>query len=244
MKRVGVKMPSEQDRQGALEVNGYELRSYVGATNQGMMSEEEQLRLLHAYVACVLYVDAQIGLLLDDLEKRDRLDDTVILFWADHGWHLGDKAAWSKMTNFETATRVPMMISAPGIRPGRTQAISELVDLYPTLCDLVNLPMPTHLQGHSLVSILKKPETKGGIALSQHQRFKKYMGRALRNDRYRYVAWFREKDGVIVERELYDHQLDPDENVNLAAEAGHQKTVRRLEARLLEAFELNNGGAR
>jgi iduronate 2-sulfatase len=237
-KRIGLTMPDPPNRQEGIAWNGYEMRSYVGVPNHGTISTSLQLVLMQAYAACVSYIDAQIGRLLDALESSGRLDSTIIILMSDHGWHLGEQSAWSKMTNFEIATRVPLLITGPGISPGRTQTLSELVDLYPTLCDLAGIEAPKHLEGKTLVPILKKPsKTLRSVALSQHVRFReRYMGRALRSDRYRFVLWEDTKSGRIVERELYDHNNDPLETRNLAGDPQWKKQADILEVQLRKSF--------
>ena len=233
-KRVGLTMPSPPDHAQAVEWNGYEMRSYLGVPNHGPIDTPLQLKLLQAYAACVSYVDVQIGKLLDELQATEKLDSTLIVFCTDHGWHLGEQSAWGKMTNFEIATRVPMIIAGPGIEAGRTRTIAELVDLYPTICELSGVASPTHLEGESLVSALNDPgKTDDSIALSQYARFgTKYTGRALRTDRYRFVVWDAKKDGQTVHRELYDHESDPQETRNLAGMSRFAADVARLEERL------------
>ena len=135
-RKAGLIMPNPPTRGEAQLWNGYEMRSYMGVPNQGLLNTRMQLELMHAYAACVSYVDAQIGRLLGELETSGRQENTIVVLWSDHGWQLGEYSAWSKMTNFEVATRVPLIIAAPGIEPGRTRNLAELVDLYPTLCDL------------------------------------------------------------------------------------------------------------
>jgi len=235
-RRVGLTMPNPPSRGEAVEWNGYEMRSYLGVPNHGPIERALQLELLQAYAACVSFVDTQIGRLLDELEKTKGLEKTVIILWSDHGWHLGEQSAWGKMTNFEIATRVPMIIAGPDIAPGRTRTLTELVDLYPTLCDLAGVDSPQHLEGESLLPALREPAVNSeSVALSQYARFgKKYMGYALRTDRYRFVAWRDTKSDRIVERELYDHQTDPSETRNLAGAPDQATRVTKLEKQLLE----------
>lgn len=237
-RRVGLEMPNPpQTRAQATEWAGFELRSYQGVPYHGTIEDELQLRLRQAYMACVSYVDAQIGRLLDELKRLQLDESTVIVLLSDHGWHLGEHASWGKMTNYELDTRVPLLISGPGIQPGRTPAIVELVDLYPTLCELTGLNPTPGLDGRSLSAALTGArELPPKPAFSQFTRFRKYMGRAIRTDRYRYVQWARLSDNGIVARELYDHQVDANEMVNVA---GHQEsagTVRKLEALLSQGF--------
>jgi len=240
-RRVGLTMPSPPNRQQAIQWNGYEMRSYLGVPNHGLIETSLQLRLLQAYAACVSYVDAQVGRILDELESTKKLDSTLVVFCTDHGWHLGEHSAWGKMTNFEIATRVPLIIAGPGFKAGRTRKIAELVDLYPTICDMAGVAKPDHLQGESLIQTLKEPEeSNDSIALSQYARFgTKYTGRALRTDRYRFVVWDAKKGGETVHRELYDHDSDPDETVNLAGKEEHRELVLTLESQLRKAFLRN-----
>ncbi|MCP4505356.1 MAG: DUF4976 domain-containing protein [Fuerstiella sp.] len=138
------------------------------------------------------------------------------------------------MSNYEIATRVPLIISGPGISPGRTSAIAELVDLYPTICHLADVEAPSQLQGESLNTVLQDPQRKSkAVAFSQYSRFGgKYMGRAIRTDRYRFVKWIDVKTQQVVERELYDHQTDPHETRNLAVRIENSELVQRLEHQL------------
>jgi iduronate 2-sulfatase len=235
-KRVGLTMPNPPTREQAIDWNGYEMRSYVGVPNHGPIKPQLQFELLQAYAACVTYVDTQIGKLLDELARTGRDRKTIIILWSDHGWHLGEHSAWGKMTNFEIATRVPMIISAPGISPARTGTIAELVDLYPTLCELTGIRPPKHLEGESLMNALRNPKaTDDSIALSQYARFgTKYMGRAIRTQRYRFVRWNEKKSGKLVATELYDHHDDPGESRNLATEEA--ELVKSLTQQLQAAF--------
>ena len=237
-KRKNLTMPTNPSIAQAIQWNGYELRSYNGVPFQGPIEEAKQLEILHAYAACVSYVDAQIGLLLAELKLSGRLDDTVIVLLSDHGWHLGEHSAWGKMTNYEIATRVPLLIAAPGIQSARTRSISELVDLYPTVCELAGGKSPEHLEGESLVPKLRAPvSAPNDFALSQYARFNgKYMGRAIRDNQFRYVQWGNVKSGNLIHQELYDHNIDPDESANLIGEPHYGPEVKRLRSQLIDAF--------
>lgn len=241
-RRVGLTMPSPPDSQQAVQWNGYEMRSYLGVPNHGVIDTSLQLNLLQAYAACVTYVDAQIGLLLNELEHLKRFENTIVILCSDHGWHLGEQSAWGKMTNFEIATRVPMIVAGPGLKPGRTQAISELVDLYPTVCALSGVAAPGHLEGESLVPVLQNPGQRSDrVAYSQYQRFTgKYTGRALRTDRYRFVSWTRKKGGEVVHQELYDHSTDPQETRNVIKGSQYGDVVVDLEKQLEQATSKYN----
>ncbi|MBK1879666.1 sulfatase [Pelagicoccus mobilis] len=150
----------------------FEMRVRDGIPKAGDFDEELSRTLKHAYLACVSYIDAQIGLVIEGLEELGLRDNTIIIVWGDHGWHLGDMGVWCKATNYEISTRVPMMIWTPnmpaGSRGKTTDALVELVDIYPTLCELAGLELPNHLEGTSFVPLLDDPDREWeGAAFSQ-----------------------------------------------------------------------------
>ena len=218
-----------------------ELRSYSDIPRTGDLAPELQRQLIHGYRACVSYVDAQIGKLLDKLDALGIADNTIVCLWGDHGWHLGDHGMWCKHSNFEQAVRAPLIIAAPG-KPGggKTEAPTGFVDVFPTLCDLAGLPLPKQLQGKSLVPLLSSPEaTVRKAILSQYPRGiegKPVMGYTLRDRRYRYVKWLQmdyrkgERTGPLVGRELYDYETDPLETVSQAENTDFAKVVADFEA--------------
>ena len=167
---------------------------------------------MQAYHACVSFIDAQLNIVLDALKKSGRWDDTVIVFTSDHGYHLGDHFLWGKVTLFDIGAKVPLMIRVPGLTKAGTtsEAMVELIDIYPTLADLTGLKAPEHLQGVSLRPLLAHPERRGRkkYAYSVVTRGKQ-LGYALRNQRWRYGKW---PDG----EELYNLTNDPQEKNNLA----------------------------
>lgn len=145
----------------------FELRTFSNIPNYGEIPEELGIELLHSYLASVSYVDAQIGRIMSAFEDQGILDNTVVIVWSDHGFHLGEMGIWGKASNYEIATRVPLVISTPEMRqkpqaqslgPERTSALVELVDIYPTLAELSGLPVPDILEGHSLVDLLAQPQ--------------------------------------------------------------------------------------
>lgn len=137
----------------------FELRTRAGIPKIGDFEPELARTLKHAYLACVSYVDAQIGKMIAALEEAGVRDNTIIIVWGDHGWHLGDMGVWGKATNYEIATRVPLIIWTPDMktRGAKTDALVELVDMYPTLCELAGLPVPAHVEGHSFMPLLADP---------------------------------------------------------------------------------------
>jgi iduronate 2-sulfatase len=162
--REEIKIATQVDQPNGGAATGlhasFELRTRHGIPKSGPIGEELAKTLLHGYYACVSYVDAQIGLMLEALEERGRRDNTIIVVWGDHGWHLGEMGIWGKATNYEIATRVPLIFWTPKMndRGKGSNALVELVDLYPTLCELAGLAKPNHLAGKSLVSQLDNPE--------------------------------------------------------------------------------------
>lgn len=226
----------------ALAYHNYpELRSYSDIPQKGSIPPGQQRELIHGYYACVSYIDAQIGRLVDALRKQGVADNTVIVLWGDHGWHLGDHGLWAKHSNFEQATRSPLLFVSPGGKAGNTCAAPvEFVDIFPTLCDLAGLTMPEGLAGVSLAPILAGEATSvKPFAVSQWPG-PRAMGYALRTDRYRYVAWVEKKgkqdiarDLVrVVAHELYDYRKDPMETVNRADDPAYREIVADLSARL------------
>ena len=217
--------------------NSGELRSYCDIPRKGKISDEKALELIRGYYACTSYIDAQIGRVLDELDRLGLRDSTVIVLWGDHGWQLGEHGLWCKHTNFETSARVPMIFSAPGQKnPGaKTDALSEFVDIYPTLCDLCGVPTPDGLEGITLAPVMDSPDRPWKrAAFSQYPRGRN-MGYSMRTDRYRYTEWGQLGQAPIAV-ELYDHQADPNENANLALKPGNRELVVKLSRMLREGW--------
>jgi iduronate 2-sulfatase len=200
-----------------------ELRQYSDIPTNGPLDEKQARVLIHGYHAAVSYMDAQLGRVLDELDRLGFSSNTIIVLWGDHGWHLGDHGMWSKHSNYEEATRIPLLVVAPGVtQPGtRTRALVETVDLYPTLIELAGLPaprVPQALDGHSLVSVLRSPS--GAPKEHVFHAFPRgdRIGRAIRTSRYRLVEWKTPAaQPATAELELYDYEQDPLETKNWAA---------------------------
>jgi len=227
-----------------------ELKSYADIPKEvlpsGILNETKQRELIHGYMAAVSYTDAQIGKLLDELQKQGVDDKTIIVLWGDHGWHLGDHGIWCKHSNFEQATRSPLIISAKGLKPQKNSSPTEFVDIYPTLCELAGLEIPANLDGVSLVPVLRGEKDKvKEFAISQYQRGENRMGYSLRTGQYRYTAWFDiqfrsgekpSKEKLIAE-ELYDYTADPDETTNFAADIKYASVKKDLSGKLLSSVK-------
>ena len=197
-----------------------ELRSYSDMPQIEPVTDDEARHLIHGYHAATSFMDAQLGRVLDALDRMKLTDTTIIVLWGDHGWHLGDHGLWCKHTNFEQAAHIPLIIVAPHVTQSgtRTRALAETVDLYPTLCDLAGLIPPKNVDGESLVNILKHPAQPGKASVHHVYPRNALMGRALRTPRYRLVEW--KKIGALSDDatfELYDYETDPEETCNLAA---------------------------
>lgn len=215
--------------------NWYELRSYGTVPPKGGIPDEMALNLIRGYRACVSFMDAQVGRVLDELDRLGLGENTIVILWGDHGYHLGENGIFTKMTNFELGTHAPLIIRTPGQKAAqRSQALVEFVDIYPSLAELCGLSLPKQLEGTSFVPLLEKPDQPWKKAVfSQYLRTGKppYMGRSIRTDRWRYTEWHDLKQqpaGI----ELYDEANDPHENTNLANEPAHAETVKQLAAQL------------
>ncbi|WP_289040483.1 sulfatase [uncultured Zobellia sp.] len=247
----------------------FELRARAGIPKKGDISPEQAIKLKHAYLACVSYVDAQIGKILAALEDAGIKDNTIVILWSDHGWHLGDMGIWGKATNYEIATRVPLIIRTPDMaketRGKSTDALVELVDMYPTLCELAAISKPETLEGQSFAPLLSNPEqewktavfsqfptpalrewaanplsigmretsfgplieeVEGRIKKQQGKKWdrdlfeNRLMGYSMRTQKYRFIVWKDYTDATAepIFIELYDHEKDPSETVNIAKE--------------------------
>lgn len=185
------------------------------------IDDDYKRRTLQAYLACVSYMDACAGRVLSALDELQLRDNTIVVFLGDHGYQMGEHDSWGhKHSNYETSTRAPLIVSAPGqkARGVGTQSIIEFLDIYPTLCDLCRLPIPAHVEGRSFAGLLNDPAADARpFACSEMQR-RQFLGRSLRNDRFRYVEWTNPQ-GKLVATELYDHTADPQENENVAERA-------------------------
>lgn len=201
-----------------------------------VIPDSKARELIHGYYAAISYIDAQIGKVLDELERMGMADNTIIVFWGDHGWHLGDHGLWNKHTNFEHATRVPLMVSLPGQKGMRTvENPVEFLSVYPTLCSVAGLPVPAGLDGENLQDVVAPGSSalpSKPYAVSQYPRVGK-MGYSIRDNRYRYTVWVDWRDrklnpDKVYAEELYDYVSDPDETVSLMGDVDNAPAIARM----------------
>ena len=208
-----------------------ELLAYRGIPDTGPLSRDAARTMIRGYYACVSFIDALIGQLLDELERLGLADNTTVVLTGDHGWNLGEHGMWCKHSVLETSLRVPLIIRTPGGLQGyRSNEIVELLDLYPTLCDVARLSEPAQLEGESLLPLLRDKQARSkGYAVARWEN-----GFAYVEDRYSYTEWW-DKDDRTVDRMLFDHTFDPEENYNVAGKPWYRHVVEELGGRLREA---------
>ena len=221
---------------------GGELRTYHGIPN-GPIPPDLARQLKHGYYAAISYTDAQIGKVLDELDRLGLRTNTIVVLWGDHGWKLGEHDAWCKHSNCENDANAPLLLSTPGMKAAgqHTKALVEFVDIYPTLSELAGLPLPGHLEGTSFKPLLDDPQRLWKTAaFSQYPRSQQggLMGYSMRTARYRFTVWVNNKVHSRVDAvELYDHQADPQENQNIAQRPENAALVRRLMAQWKEGWQ-------
>jgi iduronate 2-sulfatase len=212
---------------------------------QDKLTDELRRQCLQAYYASISFMDAQVGRVVDSLDRLGLAENTIIVFTSDHGYHMGEHGLWQKQSLFEGSARVPMLIVAPGTA-GKGSVVKTPVshlDLFPTLAELAGIKAPANLQGQSLVPMLKDPNATGrgwaltqvvrggnfnrqGAAPARGDKGKRFFGYSMRTPRWRYTEWDEGAEG----RELYDHDNDPKELTNLADKPEHAATVAALSA--------------
>jgi len=195
-----------------------------------------------AYYAAISFVDAQIGRLLDAVDRLGLRDNTIIVFWSDHGYHLGEHGLWFKQSCFEESARVPLIISVPGQKTaGRASSKPvELVDIYPTLADLAGLKPPSSVEGVSLRPLIDNPQAPWEHAAYTQVQRKDTPGHSVRSERWRYTEWGFGKEGA----ELYDHDNDPKELHNLAADAKYADVVAKMKGLLKKVHPVSVTGGK
>jgi iduronate 2-sulfatase len=210
--------------------NSDELRAYKGVPPSGPVSDSMAITM-HGYYACISYVDNLIGKLLGELHDLGLDENTIIVMIGDHGWNLGEHGMWCKHCNFNTSFHSLMTVNVPGINTrGVTNSITEFVDIFPTLCELCDLPELEQLEGESFVEVLKDPDYE----VKDHAVARWREGITLINKEYFYTEW-RDKNDEMYERMLFDHSVDPDENINIVNLKENSELVDSLHTKLMNS---------
>ena len=228
--------------------NWGELRKYHNIPATGSLTNEDARSMIHGYYACVSFIDAQVGRLVEELKRLDLYENTIIVLWGDHGWKLGDYGDWCKHTNYEIDTRIPVIVRVPGEtdQHGRkSDVLIETVDIYPTLCDLAGLDIPDHTQGTSFRPALEDARFKWeDVAFSQYPRNytaengrHSLMGTSMRTSEFRLTRWVDTTTGEVMATELYDHSGNTLELENLAGEATHKELLSKLTLQFEREYE-------
>jgi arylsulfatase A-like enzyme len=231
----------------AYELKGCYDLEHVKHPAEFKLSDDNARLLKHGYYASVSFVDACFGKLMQGLADLGLDKNTIVVLWGDHGWKLGEHGSWCKQTNYDIDVRVPLLVRVPGqaVTGVRCNGLVELVDLFPTMCDAADIPIPSNVEGTSFSPLLTDPNQGWkGAAFSQFHRSPRvtpdggdYMGLSMVTSRYHYVEWRtwndREKTvGELAAVELYDQQADPDENANIANSARGEQLIPSLSAQL------------
>ena len=213
-----------------------ELRAYAGVPPRGPVSDDMAHELIRGYRACVSYADANVGRVLDALAASGADQNTIVVVTSDHGWNLGEHTLWCKHSCFETSLRVPLLVRAPGVSAGggASDGLTELLDVYPTLCDLAGVPAPAGLAGESLRGRLADPAAAGKpLAVSRY-----VQGDTVRTDGFRFSEYTRpagppgDRRAEVLGTMLYDHETDPGETVNVAADPDYEAAAGELRSQL------------
>jgi len=205
-----------------------ELRGYCNMPKKDTLINEEKVRALkHGYLACVSYADAMVGKVLDELKKTGLDKNTIVVLLGDNGFSLGEHTHWGKHTCFYNSFHVPLIIKAPRIKAAKSKAVVSYIDIYPTLCDLAGITKPKHLQSKSDLELMKKPQTKGGIAFCRFVN-----GESIITEKYEYTEYYNTKTWKYESCMLYDHDKDPLENVNVAKKPEYASVVADLSCQL------------
>ncbi len=245
-KRSDIQLPKNPDHPKNVPPialhNGREINNAFKNRPAKVPTPKDAVALRHGYYAAISYVDRQVGKVIEELDRLDLAKNTVIVFWSDHGFHLGENGLWAKTSNFELDARVPLIIASPQHSANqRTNSLAELLDLYPTLVELCQLPRPNGLEGKSLVPVLNSPSKEvKPTAFTWHPRpaypnnitGPEAMGYSMRTGRYRYTEWRQHPTAEVIAQELYDHEHDPLETHNRAYENENKSTIDELKVLL------------
>jgi iduronate 2-sulfatase len=215
-----------------------ELRNYTDVPDQGPLDENFMRKLIHGYYACVSYTDAQIGKVLNELERLGLAENTIVVLWGDHGWHLGEHNLWCKHCNFEKVLHTPLILRAPGKKQNlKTDALVEYVDVYPSLVELAGLEKPFHLQGKSFVPLAENPNQPW----KEEVYCRWIRGETVVTKTHTYTEWFSDQTGKGTARMMYDLTDDPEETVNVSEKPENEKLVGELSEKIRKHLQERDG---
>ncbi|MDO6810470.1 sulfatase [Zobellia galactanivorans] len=206
-----------------------ELRNYTDVPKKGPLEKDFMRKLIHGYYASISYTDAQVGKVIDELERLDIAKNTVVILLGDHGWFLGEHGLWCKHSNFEKALHTPLIVRTPQMNNSlRTDALVEFVDIYPSLCEVAGLSKPFHLQGKSFVPLLSNPDK-----VWKSEVYSRWVsGETIITNTHTYTEWFNEQSEKTTDRMLYDLKNDPEENFNIAEQRRNRELITELSEKL------------
>ena len=228
--------------------NWGELRKYHGMPSEGYLSDEQAVNLTHGYYASVSYADALVGKLIRKLKKLNLYENTIVVIWGDHGYKLGDYGDWCKHTNYEIDTRIPLIIKNVNTTVNQnhvSNALTETVDIYPTLCDLASLKAPKHIQGTSFAEAMYNPQFDwDDVAISQYPRQTKInnkkvklMGYSMRTKNYRFIKWINTETRETIDFELFRHSNTGLEMIDLAKDVSYKSLISTLNEKFDKAYK-------
>lgn len=216
-------------------IDSPELRAYANIPEAGTpINEEQAFHLKHGYAACISYIDAQLGLVLNKLEDLGLAENTLVVIWGDHGYSLGEHKLWGKISNFDDAMRASLIVKAPGLTNGKiTESLISFVDVYPTLCDYAGLEKPAHLDGKSFLKVIENPAS----SVNNYVFGKWIGGESIITPDLIYTKYFNQKNGAVISEMLYDHRTDPDENINVVQNPEYKNKINHLSGILIKHRE-------
>ncbi len=225
-----------------------ELEGYTDIPSNGIIEQAKTQELRHGYYACVSYIDSLVGSLIQTLNDLNILNETVICIWGDHGYHLGEQGLWTKANNYELSLRVPLIFSIPmqNNQGSKSNALVELVDIYPSICEACQIKIPPNLEGTSFIPLLNDPDKEWKKAAysqfprnrtgNRHSSHGHIMGYSVRTNTHRYTEWREWKSNKLIDRELYDHRNDPSEMTNIASFKDFQDQLKILSTTLKKGW--------
>ena len=220
--------------------NWPEMRAYSNIPKKGQVSDSVAIDLIHGYYATISYVDALIGKILDELKEQKLDHNTIVILVSDHGYNLQEHTQWAKFTSYNTSTQVPLVIYNPFSKAkGTTNALTSLVDIYPTIAELCGLGVPKNqLNGTSLAPVLNNPNLEG----KSHVFIKKTNAFTIKTRDFSYTEFIKQEDNTIIDKMLYDHRISKVENINIANKMEFENTVSELNYILHSKYQKNITG--